>query len=50
MYFKKTIMPALMVEPAFAGSNVTDYDRLKERVAELCVAVARAIDKYFKEG
>ena len=50
MYFKKTVMPAVMVEPAFAGSNVTDYDRLKERVAELCVAVARAIDKYFKEG
>lgn len=39
-----------MVEPVFAGSNVTDYDRLKERVAELCVAVARTIDKYFKKG
>lgn len=49
MYFKKTVMPAVMVEPAFAGSNVTDYDRLKERVDELCVAVARAIDKYFME-
>lgn len=48
-YFKKTYMPALMLEPAFASSHVTDCDRLEERVDELCVAVARAIDKYFRE-
>lgn len=49
-YFKETSMPALLLEPAFASSHVTDCDRLEERVDELCVAVARAIDKYFKEG
>lgn len=49
-FFKKTSMPAILVEPAFAGSNVTDCDRLEERVSELCVAVAGAIDEFFKGG
>ncbi len=49
-YFRETRMPALMLEPAFASSHVTDCDRLEERVDALCVAIAGAIDKYFKEG
>ena len=39
-----------MLEPAFASSHVTDCDRLEERVDALCVAIAGAIDEYFKEG
>lgn len=49
-YFRETRMPALMLEPAFASSHVTDCDRLEERVDALCVAIAGAIDEYFKEG
>lgn len=49
-YFKKTNMPALMLEPAFASSHVTDCDRLETRIDELCVAIARAIDEYFIEA
>ena len=48
-YFKETRMPALMLEPAFAASHVTDCDRLEERVDALCVAIARAIDRYFQQ-
>lgn len=47
-FFKMTTMPALMLEPAFASSHVTDCDRLEERVDELCVAIAGAIDEFFK--
>ena len=36
-------MPALMLEPAFASSHVTDCDRLEERVDALCVAIAGAM-------
>lgn len=46
-YFKKTVMPALMLEPAFASSHVTDCDRLETRIDALCVAIAHAIDEYF---
>lgn len=49
-FFKVTRMPALMLEPAFASSHVTDCDRLEERVDALCVAIAGAIDEFFKEG
>lgn len=49
-YFKKTNMPALMLEPAFASSHVTDCDRLETRIDELCVAIARAIDEYFTQA
>ena len=42
-FFRKTRMPAVMVEPAFASSHVTDCDRLEERVDGLCVAIANAI-------
>lgn len=42
-------MPALMLEPAFAASHVTDCDRLEERVDALCVAIACAIDGYFQQ-
>ena len=48
MYFKKTNMPALLLEPSFASSHVTDCDRLEERIEPLCVAIARAIDEFFK--
>lgn len=48
-YFKETDMPALMLEPAFASSHVTDCDRLETRIDELCLAIARAIDEYFKQ-
>lgn len=49
-YFKKTVMPALILEPAFASSHVTDCDRLETRVDELCLAIARAIDEYFNQA
>ena len=45
-YFTRTTMPAILVEPAFAGSNVTDCDRLQERVALLCKAIAHAVHTY----
>lgn len=47
-FFQKTQMPAVLVEPAFAASNVTDCDRLEERADVLCGAIARAIDEFFK--
>lgn len=42
-FFKQTRMPAVLVEPAFAGSCVTDCERMEERASGLCVAIARAI-------
>lgn len=42
-FFQKTRMPAVLIEPAFAGSNVTDCDRMEERADALCVAIANAI-------
>lgn len=43
-YFRKTRMPAVLVEPSFAASNVTDNDRLQTRVSALCEAIADAVD------
>ena len=48
-YFKKTKMPAVLVEPAFAGSSVTDCERLQTRVSDLCFAIATAINTYAKQ-
>ena len=44
--FKKTRMPAILVEPAFAASNCTDNDRLQTRAGALCEAIARGIERY----
>ena len=45
-YFTKTGMPAVLVEPAFAASNPEDNERLQNRIRELCVEVARAINEW----
>lgn len=45
-YFTKTRMPAVLVEPAFAASNPEDNERLQNRIRELCVEVARAINEW----
>ncbi|MEG0837522.1 MAG: N-acetylmuramoyl-L-alanine amidase [Akkermansia sp.] len=45
-FFLKTRMPAILVEPCFAGSNVSDCDRLCERVSRVAVAVAKAVNEY----
>lgn len=43
-FFRKTGMPAVLVEPCFAASNVTDNDRLQLRINALCDAIADAVD------
>ena len=47
-FFHRTSMPAILVEPAFAASNVTDNDRLQTRIGDLIIALAIAIDGYAK--
>lgn len=45
-YFRMTKMPAVLVEPSFAGSNVTDCERLQTRVSHLCKCIAISINTY----
>ncbi len=47
-FFHRTRMPAILVEPSFAASNVTDCDRLQTRIGYLIIALAIAIDAYAK--
>lgn len=45
-FFHRTRMPAILVEPAFAGSNMADCNRLRDNIAPFCKALARAIDDF----
>lgn len=45
-YYRKTRMPAILVEPSFAASNATDNDRLQTRIGDLIDELAIAIDAY----
>lgn len=45
-FFHRTRMPAILVEPSFAASNVTDNDRLQTRIGDLIDALTIAIDAY----
>lgn len=47
-FFRVTKMPAVLVEPSFAGSNVTDCERLQTRVSRLCKCIAISINTYAK--
>lgn len=49
-FFQKSRMPAVLLEPAFAGSNVNDCIRMEERAREMCMGIAGAIHEYFNDN
>lgn len=42
-YLRQTVMPAVIIEPCFAGSNPQDEAELIAKVKPLCKAIAQAI-------